>query len=401
VDVFLSCAWLALIAGLILRAQRQYGLFHALEVRALTPDGSPSIALIIPVRDEEHNIETCLTSLFAQDYPLKEFEVWVVDDHSSDRTVSVAAEVARHQPRLTVLLSPPLPPPWTGKCHACSIGASAVSREIEWLCFLDADVQARPALLASAVAAVQADRLDLLSLSPQHQLTSFAERLVIPCWFYVLGIFRDIRQFQSHDGDQVITTGQFMLIRNSIYRSVGGHGAVRSAVGEDVALARLIQRAGGRVAMRNGRQLLSARMYAGWRTLWPGLVKNLAEMFGGPASAITTALAAIALAWSTFMVPLAIGLSCGQGLETACLALVPASVGSATIFALHIAGASYLGVPLWYGLLFPIGYAIYLAMAVDSVRRQLSGRMSWKGRTYPCSGGGVVPKGKEGDGTSV
>lgn len=391
-DVFLSCAWLALIAGLILRAQRQYHLFHALEVRALTPDGGSSIALVIPVRDEEHNIEACLNCLFAQDYPTKDFEVWIVDDHSSDRTVAIATELARHQPRLTVLLSPPLPPQWTGKCHACSIGASAVSQGIEWLCFLDADVQARPTLLASAVAAAQADRLDLLSLSPQHQLTSFAERLVIPCWFYVLGIFRDVRGFQSHNGDQVIATGQFMLIRNNIYQSVGGHGAVRNAVGEDVALARLIQRAGGRVAMRNGRQLLSARMYAGWRTLWPGLVKNLAEMFGGPASAIATALAAIALAWSALAVPLVVGLSCRQGVTTACLALVPASVGGATIFALHIVGASYLGVPLWYGLLFPLGYAIYLMMSVDSVRRKLSGRMSWKGRTYPCSsGGGGVP----------
>jgi chlorobactene glucosyltransferase len=372
-----------LVAGLILRVQRQYGLFQAIAVSALAPDCAPRVALIIPVRDEEHNIEACLKGLFAQDYPPEDFEVWVVDDHSSDRTVSIAAELARHQPRLKVLLSPPLPPQWTGKCHACSIGACAVSPETEWLCFLDADVQATPALLASAVAAAQADRLDLLSLSPQHRLTSFAERLVIPCGFYVLGICQDIRKFQSHDGDQVIATGQFMLIRNSIYQSVGGHGAVHTVVSEDVALARLIKRAGGRVALRNGRQLLAARMYTGWRTLWPGLVKNLVDMFGGPASTITTALAAIVLAWLACVIPLAVGLSCERGATAACLALVPASAGAAAIFGLHIAGASYFGVPLWYGLLFPLGYAIYALMSVDSVRRKLSGRISWKGRTYP------------------
>jgi chlorobactene glucosyltransferase len=383
VEVLLSCAWLALVAGLMLRTRHQYGLFQAIAVDVLAPDCTPRVALIIPVRDEEHNIEACLKSLFAQDYPPEDFEVWVVDDHSSDRTVSIATELARQQPRLKVLLSPPLPPQWTGKCHACSIGAGAVSPGTEWLCFLDADVQATPALLASAIAAAQADRLDLLSLSPQHQLTSFAERLVIPCGFYVLGVCQDIRKFQSHDGDQVITTGQFMLIRNSTYQSVGGHGAVHGVVSEDVALARLIKRASGRIALRNGRQLFAARMYTGWRTLWPGLVKNLVDMFGGPASTITTALAAIVLAWSACVIPLAVGLSCEQGATASCLALVPASVGSAAIFGLHIAGAFYFGVPLWYGLLFPLGYAIYAMMSVDSVRRKLSGRMSWKGRTYP------------------
>jgi chlorobactene glucosyltransferase len=383
VEVLLSCAWLVLVAGLILRAQRQYGLFQEIAVSTLAPDRAPRVALIIPVRDEEHNIKACLKSLFAQDYPSEHFEVWVVDDHSSDRTVSIATELGRHQPRLRVLLSPPLPPHWTGKCHACSIGACAVSPETEWLCFLDADVQATPALVASAVAIAQEDRLDLLSLSPQHQLTSFAERLVIPCWFHVLGLCQDIRKFQSHDGGRVIATGQFMLVRNDSYQSVGGHGAVRSVVSEDVALARLIKRAGGRVALRNGRQLLAARMYTGWRTLWPGLVKNLVDIFGGPASTIASALAAIVVAWSACVIPLAAGLSCEQGATAACLALAPALVGSVAIFGLHIAGASYLGVPLWYGLLFPLGYAIYAMMSVDGVRRKLSGRMSWKGRTYP------------------
>jgi chlorobactene glucosyltransferase len=149
-----------------------------------------------------------------------------------------------------------------------------------------------------------------------------------------------------------------------------------------VALARLIKQSGARVALRNGRQLLAARMYAGWRTLWPGLVKNLVDMLGGPASTITTAFAATILAWSAWVIPLAAGLSCGQGATAACLTLVPALAGSTAMFGLHIAGASYFGVPLWYGLLFPLGYTIGALMSLDSVRRKLSGRMTWKGRTY-------------------
>ncbi len=382
-QVWLSCAWLGLVSGLILRALRQHGVFQAIPVSKSTSPDAPCVAFIIPMRDEEHNVQACLKSVFAQDYPADGLEVFVVDDHSSDRTVSIATELARHQPRLKVMLSPPLPPQWTGKCHACSIGACAVSPEVEWLCFIDADARATPALLASAIATAQAECLDLLSLSPRHQLIGFAERLMIPCGFYVLGIFKDIRQLQSHHDDRVLATGQFILIRNSIYRAVGGHGAVHSIISEDIALARLVKQAGGRVALRNGRHLLTARMYTGWRTLWPGLVKNLVDMFGGPARTIRVALAAIVFAWSACVIPVAVGMSCEKGATAACLALVPASAGTAAVFGLHIAGASYFGVPLWYGLLFPLGYAIYVLMSVDSVRRKLLGRMNWKGRTYP------------------
>jgi chlorobactene glucosyltransferase len=383
VEVLLSWVWLAVVAGLALRALHQRSLFEAIATSPLPVSNAPRVALIIPARDEEHNIGSCLGSLFIQNYPAGRFDMLVVDDHSSDRTASIVKALAQHQPQLRLLSSPPLPPHWVGKSHACWIGTCAVSADTEWLCFLDADVQAEPALLASAIAAAGADHLDVLSLSPRQRLGSLAERLVIPCGLYVLAFCQDLRKLQSHQSDQVTVTGQFMLIRRSIYEAVGGHCAIRSAICEDVALASLIKRAGGRVALRDGRNLLASRMYTGWWTLWQGLAKNLVDMLGGPVSTIATALAATALAWTAFLIPLADGLSCERGAAAGCLALVPASVGSAVILGLHVAGASYFEVPLWYGFLFPVGYTAGALMSVDSVRRRLSGRMSWKGRTYP------------------
>jgi chlorobactene glucosyltransferase len=382
VEVLLSCAWLAVVAGLILRALHQRNLFEAITISPPPTRDAPRVGFIIPARDEEHNIAPCLGSLFVQDYPADGFSVLVVDDHSSDRTVSIAKGFAQRQPQLRVLSCPPLPPQWIGKSHACWIGARAVSADTEWLCFLDADVQTEPALLASAIVTATTDDLDLLSLSPRQRLGSFAERLVIPCGLYVLAFCQDLRKLQSHQSHQVTATGQFMLIRRSVYEAVGGHFAICTAICEDVALAGLIKRAGGRVALRDGRHLLASRMYTGWRTLWPGLAKNLVDMLGGPVFAITTALAATALAWAAYVIPLATALSCGGSVTAGCLALLPASAGSVAIFGLHVAGASYFGVPLWYGFLFPVGYTAGALMSVDSVRRRLSGRIKWKGRIY-------------------
>jgi chlorobactene glucosyltransferase len=384
VDLLLSTIWLAAVIWLIMRAFSQRNLLQQLEpVAAPAPERAPGVAVIVPARDEAANIFRCLSSLMAQTYPASRLRIIVIDDHSRDSTVAIASALAQRHPRLTVLRSPPLPPRWIGKSHACWIGARAVDRDVEWLCFVDADVWAEPALIASAIAAVGAQALDLLSLAPRQELKSFAERLVMPCGLYLLAFCQDLRRLQARNGNEVTATGQFMLVRRSSYEAIGGHAAVHSAICEDLMLAQLLKRSGSYAILQDGRRLLSTRMYRGWSTLWVGIAKNLSEMLGGPLRTMTIAGAAIVLAWAALLIPLADALHCGQGSSGACIALAPAMFGSAAAFGLHIAGASYFAIPPWYGLLFPFGYSAGALMAIDSVRRRLSGRVSWKGRTYP------------------
>ncbi len=47
------------------------------------------ISVIIPVRNEAENIESCLHSILSQDYPANLMEVIVINDHSTDQTVSI------------------------------------------------------------------------------------------------------------------------------------------------------------------------------------------------------------------------------------------------------------------------------------------------------------------------
>ena len=160
---------------------------------------------------------------------------------------------------------------------------------------------------------------------------------------------------------------------------MGGHAAVRSAICEHLALARRMKQQGWKVVLRSGDRLLSARMYTGWTTVWPGLAKNLVETLGGPASALTIALVALPLAWAALIIPAVDAFAClNNDGASACLALAAALAASAAALALHVAGAVH-----FHGLLFPLGYSAGALMVLDSVRRRLYGRVSWKGRTYP------------------
>jgi len=62
--------------------------------RVLSNDELPTITVVIPARDEEATIGSCVDSVFATDYPEDKLEVIVVDDDSSDRTAEIVRQRA-------------------------------------------------------------------------------------------------------------------------------------------------------------------------------------------------------------------------------------------------------------------------------------------------------------------
>jgi chlorobactene glucosyltransferase len=383
VDLFFSSAWLVIVTWLILRAAGQRGLLPCLALASpLACEEAPHIAVVVPARDEAANIGRCLYSLLKQDYPGNRLKVVVVDDHSADDTAAIVRGIAADHPELSLVPCPQLPPRWTGKSHACWIGARAAAPETQWLCFVDADVWGEVALLSSAMRAALGQKLDLLSVAPRQELHSFAERLVLPCGLILLSFIQDLHTVQARSGSGVTATGQFMLTRRDAYEAAGGHAAVAGAICEDLEFARLLKRSGRSVLLMGGEDLISTRMYTGWRTLWPGLAKNLVDTLGGPRTTPIVAFIAVILAWAAVAIPALDAAGFARSPWAGPAALFLALIASVAAFALHIAAARHFRIPFYYGLLFPLGYTVGALMALDSVRRRLRGRVSWKGRIY-------------------
>ena len=382
-ELLFSFAWLAVIAWLIGRAFKQRGLLPRL-FRVLPPSAqeAPFVTVVIPARDEETNIARCLRSLLAQDYPKSRLAILVVDDHSADATPAIVRELAARHPQISLLQTPALPPRWTGKSHACWTGVRAAVPQTQWLCFIDADVKAKAGALSSAVHAAAMQQLDLLSLAPRQELGSFAERLILPCGLILLSFLHDLRQAQARSGHDVTATGQFMLVRRNAYEAVGGHAAVCRAICEDLEFARMLKQSGRSVLLMGGEQLLSTRMYTGWRTLWPGLTKNLVDTLGGQTATVAVAVAGMVLAWAAWALPLVDLAGWWQHVDEATFALSLALAASAAATGLHVAATFYFRIPFWYGFIFPLGYTAGALMALDSVRRRRAGRVVWKGRIY-------------------
>ena len=247
------------------------------------------LSVIIPARNEVLNLKACLTSLLAQDDDFfklgKDWELIVVDDASTDRTLAIANSLQREG--LTVLEAPPLElratqRAFTGKTQACWTGAQ--QSHGRWLLFTDADTIHEPGDLVRALHEAKKHNVALLSYSPRQIVTGLAQRALMPLIFSELASVYPPKEVNDPGKRLAAANGQFLLVDRVAYFAAGGHRAVGRSVLEDVDLAWNIKRAGARnggryIRLRYAPDALSTRMYRTFGEMMEGWEKNLALLF--------------------------------------------------------------------------------------------------------------------------
>jgi chlorobactene glucosyltransferase len=259
-----------------------------------TPD-APKVSVILPARNEAKHIGECVRSLLASRYP--NFEIIVVNDHSTDDTARLARDAAAGDPRLRVIENPDLPDGWFGKQWACHNGALVASGAI--LLFTDADTRHGAELLPRSVNAMRGRNADLFSVAGGQEMVSFWEKLIQPHIFgFILARYGSTdRISNSTDPYAKIANGQFIMVRRDVYDKAGGHEAVRSHVAEDLRLAQEWTRLGYRVHLITGIDYMSTRMYDGLGDIIRGWGKNVYAA-GRDAVPFKSPLAQALLRWS-------------------------------------------------------------------------------------------------------
>jgi glycosyltransferase involved in cell wall biosynthesis len=274
----------------------------------------PRVSIIVPARNEEACLDTCLQSLVAQTGIA--FEIIVVDDASTDRTAEIAhsfsnknvgeipaasPEVSTNRvepalqgshpacsspdgmkarPSVTVISAPPLPDNWTGKNNAMSTGAKIAKGK--WLLFTDADTVHKPGSLARAVAEAEQHGAALLSYSPEQEVRSFWEKAVMPVIFAELAATYPPTKVNDPASPIAAANGQYLLISREVYDAVGGHTKIASDLLEDVAMAHVVKSSGRKIFFRYGGDAVRTRMYRSWAQMKEGWTKNLALLFPSP-----------------------------------------------------------------------------------------------------------------------
>lgn len=335
-------------------------------------------SVLIPARDEQDGIEACVRSVFDCGDPV--LEVLVYDDGSTDATPQILARLAQQEPRLRVIQGGALPAGWVGKPHACH-QLAGYSRG-EHLLFLDADARLLPRGISRLRGMAEDLKADLVTAVPQQQMQTWAEQLVLPLLHLTyLSWFPLVLTYLSRDVRFLAANGQVLWMRRESYEEVGGFEAVRHEVVDDMALCRRAKTMGQRVVFADGQLLARCRMYSGARQVWQGFSKNLYPGLGARPLALALVLALYTLA---FLLPWA---AAAYGLLVDPAWLAPALIGVGANLSLRLALVLAHRHPVSSLVLHPLSILAFIAIAVNSWWWTTTGRLQWRGRTYPASPG--------------
>ncbi|MCU0784290.1 MAG: glycosyltransferase [Verrucomicrobia bacterium] len=310
-------------------------------------DSRPTLSVIIPARNEAHNLPMLLRSLAAQ--PLKPREIIVVDDGSTDRTAELARDLGA-----TVIAAQPLPEGWRGKPWACHQGAQAATGDL--LLFVDADTWFEPDGLARILSGYAGGAC---SVGPYHLVREPYEHLSLFFNFNMTvgtvpsGLF-----------------GQMLLVDRESYRRVNGHETVKGRILENFFLAGQFRAAGVPVRSGTGRGVFSFRMYPnGLRELIAGWTKGFAA--GAGQTPRGTLLLVVAWMIALMIAPLG-WLMTGDALRWGAVYLLcAAQVGWFS---------RQIGAFRWFtALLYPVPLIFFFAVFARSAMRT-GKQVTWKGR---------------------
>jgi len=364
-----------------------YELDILVDPLAHLPEPAPKISVIVPARNEARNIERCVQALLSQTYP--NYELIVVDDRSTDATLEILEELAKvHSApaRLKVVHGAEPPANWAGKPHALQQGVAQATGE--WLCFVDADTFATPALLASSMTAAQANSADLFTILTTQELGTFWEKVVLPLVFTALSIGFPARRVNDPARPDAIANGQFILIRSQVYSAVGGHQAVRERIDEDKALAEVVKRAGYRLIIADGRPVTRTRMYTSLAEIWEGWTKNI--YLGLRDRLWLLLLGAVVGLLGALLLPVWFGGGVIWFIATG--DLIPALISLealvvwAHLVAIRVQACRAYQISPFYALSLPLGSLVFTAMMFASAYKVLTRKgVTWKGRTYAGS----------------
>lgn len=373
--------------------RRRMGALDRVRDRAAVraPGAALPVSIIVPARNEAHNLPALLASLRAlEPAPL---EIIVVDDLSTDGTGDIAAAAGAR-----VIAPPPLPAGWNGKPWACHAGAGAARGA--YLLFTDADTVHAPDSLGRAMARLESSRAALLSVVPTHIVRAVWERLQGVFQLLLLVATRAGAAERGGPGagrehERRFSIGQYLLFRRDAYERIGGHEPVKQRIAEDLAFARLIISAGLELALVFAPGMLCVRMYPeGLGAFVRGWRRNFRE--GLTAAGAGGVLEMIAVIGWLLGVPLAALSAVSAAVSSAVPAAVPAAVIGGQVGPFALWAAVYLvtvveigrrqrdlgAFPWWSALLYPIFAGMFVLVSALAVIERLRGApVIWRGRT--------------------
>lgn len=317
----------------------------------------PLISIVLAVKDGEQDLRDSLPRLTSLKTNL---EIIVVNDRSQDASQDVINQYGVKSVSVTEL-----PEGWLGKVHALHQGVQHATGE--FILFMDPDIRISERTLSLAIAICESESLDHLAILPETKRGDYLLNIMMMTskllfsWSGRPWLSIEERPLKCIKG-----VGAFNLVRREKFLSTEGFEWLKMDVADDVALAQLIARNGGRSKlMKAGSDGPYLDWYQNFNELVHGLEKNVVGGF------------------TNYKIPLIVVMS-GGAIMTLLLHSSPIAILSTMIFAAVV--KKYIRYSWFEVFSFPLGIAILgLILIRSSIICFKNGGISWSGTFYPIS----------------
>jgi len=203
----------------------------------------PFVSVIVPSRNEETNIETCIDSLMKSTYPADKFEIVAIDDRSTDSTPNILKRLTEkyqnvkiitvtEQNRNTNLI---------GKPGALAAGVEQSSGEL--LLMTDADCIVNKDWIKTIASTFQDENVGLVASFTLIKGDRVFDIIQAIEWIYL--------HTMASAGIGLNTPlgcyGNNLTVRRSVYNDLGGYENIPFSVTEDLALLQAVNHSGKKV----------------------------------------------------------------------------------------------------------------------------------------------------------
>lgn len=322
------------------------------------------VSVLIPARNEAGRIGALLQSIIEQSY--KNLEIIILDDQSTDETLSICESYAKQDARIQVIKGKELPDGWLGKNFAChQLGQLAKGA---YFVFIDADTRVEDGLFHNAVHRARRGKLVLLSLFATQIMETMGERIVVPLMHFILLNLLPLRLVRlSRNPSFAAASGQFMMFDGPMYQIYHWHAQVRDKVLDDMEIAKLVKtyRLPAEALLANG--FIKCRMYNSYDEAVNGFSKNILAGFNMNVAGLICYLLLVMIG------PLFIAYFLSLSLLMFAIALILLS----RIMISLMSGQNVF----WNLMLHPVQMVSLTLISIVSIIRHLTQKTTWKGRT--------------------
>lgn len=235
---------------------------------------NPKVSVILPARNEEKYIQSCLKSLIDQDY--NNYEIIVINDASTDRTGELIRNFSSINSKINQLNIDQKPVGWTGKNWACYQGYLNSTGDL--FLFTDADSIHSSTSISLAVNHLLSKELDALTAVPKILTTDFWTKITLPI-LWTLSLVKYSPLTANNPNSKLgYFFGSFFIITRKTYEAIGTHKSVRKEIIEDGALGKKVKEYGFKLNVVHGKDHIQAIWARDSSTLWNGLRRLLISL---------------------------------------------------------------------------------------------------------------------------